>query len=565
MSVSSEELNYMIWRYMQEMGQELSALAMQEETRVLEFDQRYKEHIPIGQLVDLVQKGILYTESQLLTSNVEELEKSSFKERQEYFNEKFNLANALKINAQETPAIKSTGRFSLENESEEKITDEEVQQSLNETIYVKQNTNGDTNSVPSNGTPTVTTTVNETIVAPVSISGYNLPSINVGGMNGSSSIDEISQLYEFNTPIVTCEWHPTNPLLLCLGQEDSVAQLITFNETHDTVKITQELRHPFALSSTSGKSTNKVTCLTWSPDGQMVVTGVENGEIRLWNQEGQLQNVFNFHRCPVICMSWSLDSHHFVSMDVDNVAILWDVGSGTVLQHYELKSTVSGNPESIGVAIEWVDERRFVLPGIGGTIGVYETTESKPVGKLMGHQGVISCLTFHPTKKLLASASDDFTIRVWHGSNSNSTHCFYGHTQAITSLQWINDDLLISGSMDGSVRIWSVSENLMQGLLMLEGVPVFVGKLTHDRNRYMIGTMNGQIYVAGISEFIDNSRDSKNDLQLPLTIPVISRDGHQQTNNKGSVNDLSWSIDGHTIAAGYASGPGTLLTTPLSK
>jgi len=564
MSVSSEELNYMVWRYMQEMGQELSALAMQEETRVLDFDQRYKEHIPVGQLVDLVQKGILYTESQLLASNVEELGKSTFHERQTYFNEKFNLANALRINIEETPEIKSTGRFALENEAEEKITDEEVKQSLNETISVKQYVDGETSSVPSNGISTTPTTAMNTQTTVTNMAGYNFPPVNAIGLNSSVSLGKISQLYEFKTPVVTCEWHPTNPLLLCLVHEDSVAQLVTFDESHNKVTTTKELRHPFALSSTSGKSTNKVTCLAWSPEGHMVVTGVENGEIRLWNQEGQLQNVFNFHRCPVICMSWSPDSHHFVSMDVDNVAILWDVSSGTVLQHYELKSSGSGNTESVGVDIEWVDERRFVLPGIGGAINVYETTESKAVGKLMGHQGAISCLTFHPTKKLLASAADDFTIRVWHGSNSNSTHCFYGHTQAITSLQWINDDLLISASMDGSVRIWSVVQNLMQGLLMLEGVPVFVGKLTHDHNRYIAGTMEGHVYVAGISEFAKLIESNNNELQLPLAIPIVSRDDTQH-NGKGSVNDLSCSIDGHTIATGYANEPGTLLIIPASK
>lgn len=66
MSIASEELNYLIWRYLQEAGHEVSALALQEETRVLEFEERFKEHIPLGCLVQLVQKGILYTESEFL-------------------------------------------------------------------------------------------------------------------------------------------------------------------------------------------------------------------------------------------------------------------------------------------------------------------------------------------------------------------------------------------------------------------------------------------------------------------------------------------------------------------
>lgn len=48
MSITSEELNYLVWRYLQEAGHEVSALALQEETRVLEFEENFKEHIPVG-------------------------------------------------------------------------------------------------------------------------------------------------------------------------------------------------------------------------------------------------------------------------------------------------------------------------------------------------------------------------------------------------------------------------------------------------------------------------------------------------------------------------------------
>lgn len=547
MSVSSEELNYMVWRYLQEMGQELTALAMQEETRVLEFDQRYREHIPVGQLVDLIQKGILYTESELLVEHVDELKTSTFEERQNYFNDKFNLVNALKIQEKEVPEIASTGRFSLENESEETVTEEQVERSLNEThLQEGKIMKSDSNKVTNTEETSVEIITDTTIKQ---LTGYNFSS--------SNKVPKMKPLHEFKETIVTCEWHPTNPHMLCTGHEDSVAQLIMFNDECNSIVSSKELRHPFALSATSGKDSNKVTCLAWSPDGEMVVTGVENGEIRIWNQEGHLTNVFNFHRSAVICMRWSPNSQHFVSMDVDNVAILWDISSGTVLQHYELKSlgsSVSNNPESLGVDIEWVDERRFVLPNYNGTIGVYETTESKPIGKLIGHQGAISCLEFHPVKKLLASAADDFTIRIWHGSNSNSTHCFYGHAQAITSLQWLTEDLLISGSMDGTIRIWSISQNQMVGLLMLDGIPIFVSRLSHSHEQCVVGTMNGSVYVATLKEFIETSSTEPSSFPIPIAITATYE-------GTSSVNDLSWSEDSLNIVAGYTTGPGSVLST----
>lgn len=69
MSLSSNEINYLIWRYLQEGGLEISAYALQDETKINNLDDKYGERTPIGCLVDLVQKGILYTKIRdLITS-----------------------------------------------------------------------------------------------------------------------------------------------------------------------------------------------------------------------------------------------------------------------------------------------------------------------------------------------------------------------------------------------------------------------------------------------------------------------------------------------------------------
>ncbi|GME71330.1 unnamed protein product [[Candida] boidinii] len=68
MSLSSNELNYLIWRYLQEGGLEISAYALQDETKINNLDDKYGERTPIGCLVDLVQKGILYTKIRDLIS-----------------------------------------------------------------------------------------------------------------------------------------------------------------------------------------------------------------------------------------------------------------------------------------------------------------------------------------------------------------------------------------------------------------------------------------------------------------------------------------------------------------
>lgn len=104
MSLTSEELNYLIWRYLQETGLEIPAFALQDATLVHELEDRYGSRVPKGCLVNLVQRGILYTEdSELVDSKgrlrpPEELQKS------------LTLFGALRtIQEQEAPQLATPG------------------------------------------------------------------------------------------------------------------------------------------------------------------------------------------------------------------------------------------------------------------------------------------------------------------------------------------------------------------------------------------------------------------------------------------------------------------------
>lgn len=55
-----------------------------------------------------------------------------------------------------------------------------------------------------------------------------------------------------------------------------------------------------------------------------------------------------------------------------------------------------------------------------------------------------------------ASAQDDFTIKIWNNLNYSLIKTLYGHRDCIMSLKVMQNGNLISGSIDGSVRIWDL-------------------------------------------------------------------------------------------------------------
>ena len=58
-------------------------------------------------------------------------------------------------------------------------------------------------------------------------------------------------------------------------------------------------------------------------------------------------------------------------------------------------------------------------------------------------------------KKYLATAGGDRIIKIWNLSNESKIEC-KGHSNTISSLL-INSNVLISGSYDCTVRLWSIS------------------------------------------------------------------------------------------------------------
>lgn len=86
-------------------------------------------------------------------------------------------------------------------------------------------------------------------------------------------------------------------------------------------------------------------------------------------------------------------------------------------------------------------------------------THIEPFLTLSGHNAPVIVVEYSPDGSLIASGSEDATVRIWNSSDGSLVHELIGHKEIVNDLSFSPDGtILASASNDGSVRFWDVDD-----------------------------------------------------------------------------------------------------------
>lgn len=229
-----------------------------------------------------------------------------------------------------------------------------------------------------------------------------------------------------------------------LGNEERLPY--AFFLTSSRVEVTTELQAALSESSTG---TEHVVSLTYQPQSLFRVRSVTRCTASLPG-----------HTEAVLSAVFSPDSSQIASGSGDTTVRLWrphsQLPDKTLAGHTNWVLTVSFSP----------DGEKLASASMDCTVRVWNPRTGEASSKpLKGHKKWITCLAWEPYHinaacSRLVSGSKDGSLRIWNVPRAASERTLGGHTASITCVKWAGDGHIYSTSQDRTIKVWNPATGL---------------------------------------------------------------------------------------------------------
>lgn len=254
------------------------------------------------------------------------------------------------------------------------------------------------------------------------------------------------------------------------------------------------------------------------------------------------------HKGSVYSLSFSPDGECLASGSFDMTCCLW-AASGSCTNF----NVLQGHKNAI-LDVKWTMDSEYVLTASADkTIGYYESYAGNRVKRLQGHEGIVNAIdTSRANSKVVASASDDSSVRIWDVRLSSKNHQIglLGHDYARTAVSFgMDGNMVYTAGIDNEICVWDIRASLNSQaeegkvVMKMKGHDDTITSLAlNEKGTHLLSnSMDGTMKSWDVRPFVENTNKR-------LCKTFI---GATHNAEKGLLN-CAWSYDGTMVTGGSA-------------
>lgn len=242
-------------------------------------------------------------------------------------------------------------------------------------------------------------------------------------------------------PVLMVAWSPDNRELLTCGMEEVVRRWDV---------LSGECIHMYEKSGLG-----MISC-GWFPDGKRFFTGVTDKSICLWDLDGKEVESWKGQRAiKTSDMAVTKDGKRIISMCKEAAILLLD-------REAKLEKVIKEEQTVTSFSLSR-DDKYLLVNLVSQEIHLWSIADDPQL--LMRYKGhkrsrfvIRSCFGGYE-QAFIASGSEDSQVYIWHRATGDLIEALPGHSGAVNCVSWnpANPHMLASASDDHSIRIWGLN------------------------------------------------------------------------------------------------------------